>query len=207
MTAPSHIISSIEQLETIYKDPAEPALVKETDYVTPEYGRMIAASPIVALATVGPEGLDCSPRGDLAGFVRVHDTRTLMLPDRRGNNRVDSLRNIVRDPRVGLLFLIPGSGSTLRVNGRAHLSTEPALLETFVMESKPPRSVTVIKVDSVYFQCARAIIRSDLWNPARHVDPKHLPTPGQILASITNARVGGEEYDRVWPQRAKETMW
>ena len=113
----------------------------------------------------------------------------------------------MRDPRVALLFLIPGSGSTLRVNGRAHLSTEPALLETFIMEGKAPRSVTVIAVTSVYFQCARAIIRSDLWNPAKHVDPKDLPTPGQILASITNARVGGEEYDRVWPLRAKETMW
>jgi hypothetical protein len=200
-------IRSIEELETIYKDPAEPALVKETDYVTPEYGRMIAASPFVALATVGPEGLDCSPRGDIAGFVRIHDKRTLMLPDRRGNNRVDSLRNIVRDPRVGLLFLIPGSGSTLRVNGRARLSTDPALLDSFVMEGKAPRSVTVIAVDSVYFQCARAIIRSDLWNPAKHVAAKDLPTPGQILASITDARVGGEEYDRVWPLKAKETMW
>src|SRR5437868_12827680 len=101
MSATPHTIASIEQLETIYKDPAEPAIVKETSYVTPEYGALIAASPFVALATSGPEGLDCSPRGDLAGFVRVHDPKTLMLPDRRGNNRVDSLRNIVRDPRVG----------------------------------------------------------------------------------------------------------
>jgi len=207
MATPSHVISSIEELETIYKDPAEPALVKETGYVTPEYGRMIAASPFVALATVGPEGLDCSPRGDLAGFVRIHDPKTLMLPDRRGNNRVDSLRNIVRDPRVALLFLVPGSGTTMRVNGRAHLSVDPALLESFVMEGKPPRSVTVIAIDSVYFQCARAIIRSDLWNPTKQVDAKDLPTPGQMLASLTNARVGGEEYDRVWPLRAKETMW
>jgi uncharacterized protein len=207
LTAKPHTIASIEQLETIYKDPAEPAIVKETNYVTPEYGALIAASPFVALATSGPEGLDCSPRGDLAGFVRVHDPRTLMLPDRRGNNRVDSLRNIVREPRVGLLFLIPGSGSTLRVNGRAHLSVEPALLESFVMEGKPPRSVTVIAVDAVYFQCARAIMRSDLWNPAKHVDPKSIPSAGQMLSAITAACVGGEEYDRVWPQRAKETMW
>jgi len=207
MSSTPHTIASIEQLETIYKDPAEPAIVKETNYVTPEYGALIAASPFVALATSGAEGLDCSPRGDLAGFVRVHDPRTLMLPDRRGNNRVDSLRNIVRDPRVGLLFLIPGSGSTLRVNGRAHLSVEPALLESFVMEGKPPRSVTVIAVDAVYFQCARAIMRADLWNPAKHVDPKSIPSAGQMLSAITAARVGGEEYDRVWPQRAKETMW
>jgi len=201
------IITNVEQLETIYGFPNDASTVKVADRVTPPYRLLIEKSPFAVLATSGPEGLDCSPRGDLAGFVRVHDTRTLMLPDRRGNNRVDSLRNIVRDPRVGLLFLIPGSGSTLRVNGRAHLSVEPALLESFVMEGKPPRSVTVIAVDAVYFQCARAIMRSDLWNPAKHVDPKSIPSAGQMLSAITAARVGGEEYDRVWPQRAKETMW
>ena len=200
-------ITTVAELEALYGIPSEASTVKEVERLTPHYRAYIEASPFMALATSGPEGLDCSPRGDLAGFVRVHDTRTLMLPDRRGNNRVDSLRNIVRDPRVGLLFLIPGSGSTLRVNGRARLSTDPALLDSFVMEGKAPRSVTVIAVDSVYFQCARAIIRSDLWNPAKHVAAKDLPTPGQILASITDARVGGEEYDRVWPLKAKETMW
>ena len=161
----------------------------------------------MALATSGPEGLDCSPRGDLAGFVRVNDVKTLMLPDRRGNNRVDSLRNIVRDPRVGLLFLIPGSGSTLRVNGRAQLTTDPELLASFLMQGKAPRSVMVITVESVYFQCSRAILRSELWNPAKQVDPKSLPTPGQILAALTEERVGGEAYDKAWPQRAKESMW
>ena len=201
------IIETVEQLEAIYGHPNEASTVKVADRVTPLYRALIEKSPFVALATSGPEGLDCSPRGDLPGFVRIHDDRTLMMPDRRGNNRIDSLRNIVRDPRVALLFLIPGSGSTLRVNGRARLSTDPALLDSFVMEGKAPRSVTVIAVDSVYFQCARAIIRSDLWNPAKHVAAKDLPTPGQILASITDARVGGEEYDRVWPQKAKETMW
>jgi hypothetical protein len=200
-------ITTIAELEAIYGTPAAPSLVKETDRVTPEYRALIGASPFVALATAGPEGLDCSPRGDLAGFVRVADPRTLMLPDRRGNNRVDSLRNIVRDPRVGLLFLIPGSGSTLRVNGRAHLSTEADLLASFIMEGKPPRSVMVVAVESIYFQCARAILRSDLWNPARHVDPKTLPTPGMILAALSKAEVGGAEYDRTWTQKAKETLW
>jgi len=207
MTAPSHVISSVAELETIYKDPAEPALAKVTDYVTPEYGRLIAASPFVALATVGPEGLDCSPRGDLAGFVRIHDTRTLMLPDRRGNNRCDSLRNIVRDPRVALLFLIPGSGSTLRVNGRAYVSADPGLLESFRMDGKAPRTVIVMTVEEIYFQCARAIVRSDLWNPDKRVDPKRLPTPGQILAEMSDNTVGGETYDREWPERARQTMW
>jgi PPOX class probable FMN-dependent enzyme len=131
----------------------------------------------------------------------------LMLPDRRGNNRVDSLRNIVRDPRVALLFLIPGSGTTLRVNGRAHLSADPGLLASFVMEGKTPRSVIVMTVEELYFQCARAIVRSDLWNPDRRVDPKTLPTPGQILAGMSDDKVGGEKYDKEWPARAAQTMW
>jgi PPOX class probable FMN-dependent enzyme len=129
------------------------------------------------------------------------------MPDRRGNNRADSLRNIVRDPRVALLFLIPGVGTTLRVNGRAYLTTEPELLASFAVEDKPPRCVVVVGVEDVYFQCARAIVRSDLWNPARHVDPGTLPTPGQILAGMTGERVGGAEYDRAWPERARKSMW
>src|SRR5215218_5688780 len=159
------VIETVEQLEAIYGVTNDASTVKVADHVTPLYRVFIEKAPFAALATIGPEGIDCSPRGDLSGFVRIHDPKTLMLPDRRGNNRVDSLRNIVRDPRVSLMFLIPGSGSTLRVNGRAHLSVEPALLESFVMEGKPPRSVTVIAVDAVYFQCARAIMRADLWNP------------------------------------------
>ena len=139
--------------------------------------------------------------------MRVHDDKTLMLPDRRGNNRVDSLRNIVRDPRVGLLFLIPGAGNTLRVNGRAHLSVDPDLLESFAVEDKAPRSVTVITVDTVYFQCARALVRSELWNPERHVDPRSLPSAGEILAALSDNRVGGVTYDREWPGRAAKTMW
>jgi hypothetical protein len=129
------------------------------------------------------------------------------MPDRRGNNRCDSLRNIVRDPRIALLFLIPGAGSTLRINGRAHVSAEPELLASFSMEGKAPRTVIVMTVDEIYFQCARAIVRSDLWNPDKRVDPKGLPTPGQILADMSENRVGGEEYDRAWPERARRTMW
>jgi len=202
-----HIITTEAQLEAIYGKPAEAATVKEVNWITPHYRAYIEASPYVALATSGPEGLDCSPRGDSPGFVRVHDEKTLMMPDRRGNNRIDSLRNIVRDPRVALLFMIPGMGNTLRVNGRAHLSIEPALLGSFAVEEKAPRSVTVIEVDAVYFQCARALVRSDLWNPAHHVDPKSLPSAGQILAALSQDRVGGEKYDREWPGRAAATMW
>src|SRR5262245_52122893 len=145
------MIRTVEELEAIYGTPGETSTVKEIDWISPEYRRLIEASPYAALATVGPEGIDCSPRGDQPGFVRIHDERTLMLPDRRGNNRVDSLRNIVRDPRVALLFMIPGAGNTLRVNGRAHLSADKALLDSFKMDGKPPRSVMVMTVETIYF--------------------------------------------------------
>ncbi len=201
------VIKSVEQLEAIYGHPGETSTVKVADRVTPSYRVLIEKSPFAALATSGPEGLDCSPRGDVPGFVRVHDEKTLMMPDRRGNNRIDSLRNIVRDPRVALLFLIPGCGNTLRVNGRAYVSDDPELLASFRMEGKAPRTVIVLTVEEIYFQCARAIVRSDLWNPDRRVDPKSLPTPGQILAEMSENRIGGEEYDRAWPERARQSMW
>src|ERR1700744_5834011 len=201
------VIATIEQLEAIYGQPGESSTVKVADRITPSYRMLIEKSPFAALATSGPEGLDCSPRGDLAGFVRIHDEQTLMMPDRRGNNRVDSLRNIVRDPRVALLFLIPGSGSTLRVNGRAQVSADPALLASFRMDGKAPRTAIVMTIGEIYFQCARAIVRSDLWNPDKRVDPATLPTPGQILASMSDNAVGGDSYDREWPERAQKTMW
>lgn len=200
-------IATIEQLEEIYGEPNEASTVKVADRITAPYRVLIDKSPFAALATTGPEGLDCSPRGDLPGFVRVHDDKTLMMPDRRGNNRVDSLRNIVRDPRIALLFLIPGSGSTLRVNGRAQVSIDPDLLTSFEVGGKAPRTVVVMTVDEIYFQCARAIVRSDLWNPDKRVDAKSLPTPGQILADMSENRVGGEDYDRAWPERARQTLW
>jgi uncharacterized protein len=201
------IIATTEQLEAIYGETGDASMVKVADRVTPLYRVLIEKSPFAALATSGPEGLDCSPRGDLPGFVRIHDAKTLMMPDRRGNNRVDSLRNIVRDPRIALLFLIPGSGSTLRVNGRAEVSAAADLLASFKMDGKAPRTVIVMTVDEIYFQCARAIVRSDLWNPDKRVDPKSLPTPGQILASMSDDKVGGDSYDREWPERAKNSMW
>ncbi len=203
----SAIVRSVADLEALYGHPVAAATVKEVGRITPHYRRYIEASPFVSLATSGPEGLDCSPRGDRPGFVRVHDEQTLMLPDRRGNNRIDSLRNIVRDPRVALLFLIPGIGNTLRVNGRAHISVEPALLDSFAVDDKAPRSVTVIAVDSVYFQCARALVRSELWNPVHHRKPAELPSAGQILAALSDDKVGGEPYDRDWPERAAKTLW
>ena len=200
-------VTAIDQLEAIYGMPAEPSIAKETDFITSDYARYIEASPFAMLATAGPDGLDCSPRGDRPGFVRIADERTLLIPDRHGNNRVDSLRNVILDPRVALLFLVPGLGVTIRVNGTASISIDPALLESFEVERKRPRSVLVVAVKAVYFQCARAVLRSELWNPERYVDPKSLPSAGQILAGVTSARVGGDSYDEAWLKRAKATLW
>ena len=200
------IVTDLDQLRALYRpDPVPAATVKEVDRITPSYAALIAASPFVALATCGPDGLDVSPRGDRPGFVRVHDSRTLMLPDRRGNNRIDSLRNVVRDPRVALLFLIPGSGTTFRVNGRAVVSADPALLDSFAEAGKPPRTVLIIHVEAAYFQCARAVVRSALWSGAPA--PADLPTPGAMLAALSDGEVGGADYDAEWPARAAASLW
>src|SRR6202167_5334789 len=169
MDGQDHTITTTEALENLYSDvPYGPALIKETDHVTAEYRKLIEAAPFVVLATNGPEGLDCSPRGDPPGFVRVVDAHTLLIPDRRGNNRIDSLRNLIGDPRVALLFLIPGCGETIRVIGRASISTDPALTESFIANGKAPRTVIVVAVERVFFQCTKAIVRSKLWDASLH---------------------------------------
>ena len=203
----NHTVTSVAQLEAIYGQPSGAAVWKEIDHISAEYRAFIEKAPFFVLASVGPEGVDCSPRGDEPGFVRVADEKTLLIPDRRGNNRVDSLRNIVRDPRVSLLFLIPGIGETIRVIGRASISADPALLESFVFAGKTPRSVIVIAVESVYFQCSKAIIRSKLWDPSRLIDRKSLPSNGTILAAITKGEHGGEEYDKAYPERLRATIY
>ena len=200
-------LTTIEDLEALYGQPGPASTLKELDHLNAEYRAVIEASPFCALATVGPEGLDCSPRGDPGEVVRIADDRTLLMPDRRGNNRADSLRNIVRDPRVALLFLIPGTGSTLRVNGRAELRTDADLLAAFAMEGKPPRCVMAITIDTVFFQCARAVIRADLWNPEKHVDPASLPSAGRMLSAASSGVQGGDAYDAEWPARAAASMW
>jgi PPOX class probable FMN-dependent enzyme len=203
-----HLIRSTAELEKLYSDaPYGPAVFKEADRITPQYRKLIEATPFAVLATCGPEGLDCSPRGDPPGFVRVADEHTLLIPDRRGNNRIDSLRNLVRDPRVSLLFLIPGVGETMRVNGRAVISTDPKLTESFVFNGKTPKCVLVATVERAYFQCTKAIIRSKLWDPATRVDRKTLPTPGSILAELTGGKMGGPEHDRLAPERIKQTIY
>lgn len=202
------IVDTLEALEALYTPaPAPASTVKVADRITPHYRALIEASPFLALATAGPEGLDCSPRGDQPGFVRVQDERTLILPDRRGNNRIDSLRNVVRDPRVALMFLIPGSGTTFRVNGRAVISADPGLLASFAVDGKAPRTCLVVTVVEAYFQCARAIVRAGLWTAESQVDPRALPTPGAMLAAMSQDAEGGEAYDKTWPERAAATLW
>ncbi len=206
-----HTIETIEELEAIYEFPADhmPAIVKELDHISDHYRRFIEASPFVVVATAGPdgEGLDCSPRGDPAGFVRVVDAKTVMIPDRRGNNRADSLRNIIRDGRIALLFLLPGIGATLRINGHATLSTDPELCASFTMEGKAPRCVIVVTADRVYTQCPKALVRSDLWNPSKHVPKSALPSSGEIMQALTKGKIDGQQYDAAYPARLKETIY
>ena len=205
--ADENIIGSIDELEEIYGESPKGALKKEIDHISGHYRAFIEAAPFVVVATVGPEGLDCSPRGDPAGFVRVVDERTVMIPDRRGNNRVDSLRNIVRDPRISLLFLIPGVGETIRINGTAQISVDPDLCASFAMQGKNPSSVIVVTVGSIYYQCPKALVRSKLWDPQSIIPRDRLPTTGDILQAITSGEIDGDAYDRAYPKRIKETIY
>jgi len=202
-----HIVTSVDQLEQIFERPQGAALMKEVDHINASYRALIEAAPFFALATCGPEGLDCSPRGDPAGFVRVADEKTLLIPDRRGNNRIDSLRNIVRDPRVALMFMIPGCGEVVRVVGEAAISTDPELRAQFVMHDKVPKVVLVVTVGQVYYQCPKALVRSKLWEPDTWLDRKTLPTPGKILNEITGGKHDAEKHDREYPARLKATIY
>lgn len=208
---PEHQVTDADALAALYGQPGEASLRKEVSFLHEAYRPLIEASPFVALATVGPQGLDVSPRGDPAGFVHIEDPHTLLLPDRRGNNRIDSLRNVLADPRVALLFLVPGMNETLRVNGRAAISIEPALCQRFAMDGKPARSVLVIRVEAVYFQCARALLRSRLWQPAGWPARESLPSTGALLQRLTEHQaqpaIDGAAYDRDLPARQAATLY
>lgn len=203
--SPPHTISTPEQLQALFGPVGEASVRKETGSIHPVYRRWIEAAPFVVLATSGPGGLDASPRGDPAGFVVVQDERTLLLPERRGNNRIDSLRNIVHDPRVGLLFFIPGVGETLRVNGRAVISTEPALLDRLAMDGKRPQVVLAVTVEAVFFQCARAMQRARLWGAIAR--PGGVPSAGEMLQALTQGGIDGANYDRELPARQQATLY
>lgn len=200
-------VTTTEQLEAIYGQPLERALIKELPSLAPVYRPFIEHAPFMVLATVGPEGMDCSPRGDAPGFARILDEHTLAIPDRRGNNRIDSLRNIVRDPRVALLFLVPGVGETLRVNGRATISVEKDLLDSFNVDGKAPRSVLLVTIERVYFQCTKALVRSHLWDASRQVERKRLPSAGDIFVAITKGEFDGVAYDSGYAEHMKNTIY
>ena len=202
---PQYVTTETE-LEALYGQPQGAAVIKEIDHISEHYRRFIEVSPFVVVATSGPEGLDCTPRGDPAGFVRVVDRHTVMLPDRRGNNRIDTLRNLVRDPRISLLFLIPGIGRTLRINGRAAIDADPALCATFTMQGKAPRSVIVVTAERVYTQCPKALIRSHIWDASRHLTESDLPSSGTMIKALVQD-FDGETYDRQYPERLKETIY
>jgi PPOX class probable FMN-dependent enzyme len=200
-------ITSIEELEAHYGQVNPRALDKEQDHLTDHYRAFVEASPFVLVATVGPEGLDCSPRGDPPGFVRIHDKRTVLMPDRRGNNRLDTLKNIVRDPRISLLFMIPGVGETLRINGSAEIVSDPDLCASFAMQGKNPKSVIVTTIDTVYFQCQKALARSNLWSADAQVDRWTLPTAGQMAEAMSAEPFDGKTYDENYPEHMKKTIY
>lgn len=201
-----HFITDIAALEALFGQVAPPSIAKETGSLHPVYARWIAQARFALLATNGAQGLDVSPRGDAGPLVRIVDEHTLLLPERRGNNRIDSLRNLIADPRLGLLFMIPGVGETLRVRGRAWICVDPALLASFEVEGKRPLCVLRIAVDKVFFQCARSILRSRLWHPQEH-DTSGVPTPGSMLAALTHGAIDGGSYDSALPQRQCDTLY
>jgi uncharacterized protein len=204
---PQHRIATREALERLFDSPSESAVAKEIGHIDANYRALIVASPFLVLATSGPGGLDCSPRGDRPGFVSVLDEKTLLIPDRRGNNRLDSMHNLLSDPRVALLFLIPGLGETLRVHGTAEITADPAFLAPLAIDGRAPKVALLVAVESVFFQCSRAVVRADLWNPDAHMDRALLPTPGQMLADITLHRIDGAKYDRELPARIRSTLY
>ena len=208
LTAESMLVTSAEQLAALYPPPLQRSLDKESPVVTPGYAELIAASPFVVVATHGPDGIDCSPRGDAPGFIQVLDEHTLLLPDRRGNNRHDTLHNLLHDPAIALIFLVPGISETFRVRGSAVISTDPQLRNRFEVQGTLPTTVLVITVQRVYFQCRRAVLRGKLWDADRQVDPATLPSSGRLLteAGAMTAEQSAT-YDRELPETALRTLY
>ena len=198
-------ITELDELHSHYGTPGQASTVKVTDHLTPAYHAYLDRARFCVLTTVGPEGTDGSPRGDDGPVVRVLNSRTLILPDWRGNDRIDSLRNIVADGRVSLMFLVAGSNTAIRINGAAKLTADIALRDTFSRDGKTPRTVIIIKISEVYSQCARALIRSGLWTDGNQ--SAGLPSVGDMLREITEGGIDGAAYDADWPGRAAVTMW
>jgi PPOX class probable FMN-dependent enzyme len=195
------------ELRALYAVPYSGARIKEIDHVSRHYRAFVERSPFVVLATSGPEGLDCSPRGGDPGFVRVRDERTLLLPDHAGNNRLDSLTNIVRDPRVAMLFVIPGCSETLRAYGRAMISADRAMLDSFAVDGKAPRTVAVVTVQRVYYHCGRSITRARLWDASTNAKRGEVPTIGMMLKDVSNGTSGGDAFDQELQERLRTHLY
>jgi PPOX class probable FMN-dependent enzyme len=199
-------LTTEEELRAIYGEPNPRSVTKEIDRLNEQYQAFVKASPFVVLASSGVGGIDCSPKGDEPGFVRIIDERTLALPDRPGNNRIDSLLNIIADPRASLLFIVPGIGETLRVVGRAEISNDAELLQSFAVKGKLPRTVLVVSIEAVYFHCAKALVRSKLWDPSRFVGRDAMPSAGKMIAAVAEG-FDSETYDREAPERVKQSLY
>lgn len=206
-TLAPHTVTDLAALEALFGETAEVSIRKEVPYLHPVYRQWIEASPFAVLATHGPDGLDTSPRGDPAPLVTVLDEHTLLLPERRGNNRIDNLRNILSDPHVALLFFVPGTNETLRVNGLAQISVAPELLARLAINDVPPKCVIEIQVQTVYFQCARALLRSKLWEPRDPELAASVPSAGAMLAAVTQNAIDGAAYDAERPARQRATLY
>lgn len=197
-------IASIDALTALYDDTVPGAITKVQNHLTPKYRQWIETSRFTVLTTVGPEGTDASPRGDDGPVVKVADAKTLLLPDWRGNNRLDSLSNIVVDGRVSLMFMIPGSNNVVRVNGSAVLTADSEVTAEFARGSTLPRTVIVVAIREVYFQCAKALMRSRLWSATEK--PAGVPTAGQFLKEVEEG-FDSEAYDDGYADYAKDRMW
>ena len=204
---PENVITDLGQLEALYGSAMPRSISKEITHLNSEYRAFIEAAPFMAVATAGLEGLDCSPRGENGSVVRVVDENTIQFADRRGNNRLDTLRNILSDNRIALLFLVPGIGETMRINGRASISVFSDLLETFTIDGKSPKTVVEVKVDRVYFQCSKALVRSGLWDADNLMDPEDVPSAGQMLEATAADDFDALEYDRTSERRNKDQLW
>ncbi len=201
------VAKTVEQLESLYGEPLNTSLIKEIDHINDGYRKLIEAAPFVVIATSGPGGLDCSPKGDAPGFVRIVDERTVMIPDRPGNNRLDGFKNLMSDPRIALLFLIPGVGETMRINGRAAVSVDLALRESFAVNGKPARAVLIVNVETIFFHCSKAVVRAKMWDPKSQIARNSLPSTGTIIAELSGGKLGGEQYDKDAPAKIKSMLY
>ncbi|OED39872.1 pyridoxamine 5'-phosphate oxidase [Chromatiales bacterium (ex Bugula neritina AB1)] len=197
-------IKSIEELERLYDAAVPTSLEKVAAQLTPLYRRWIEVSRFVVVSTVGPEGTDASPRGDIEPVVHIADAKTIWLPDWRGNNRIDTLRNIVRDGRISLMFMVPGCNNVVRINGRALLTADAETLAHFERKGKQPKTVTVISIDEIYFQCAKALMRSTLWSSDD--ESALVPSAGDFIKEF-KAGFDGTAYDADYPESSKARMW